>query len=288
MRQKVNCQVESRAVGPSLSILMIATVALMALATAALAAPKQLLILTGNPDGHPVGAHEYAAGAKIMADCLKPCTDLAVTIVKVDDKWPEGPDLLQKADGVVIYTGEGAKWVSADPRRLDALGKLAARKGGISALHWAIGTKPPEPIEAFQKLLGACHGGPDRKYKVLETTLTPSAEPNPITRGLGPIKLKDEFYYQLKFVKGDDARDLKPVATVEIEGEKPTISWSWQRPDGGRSFGFSGLHFHENWRQETYRRLVAQGILWTMNIEIPEAGLKLGDVPEEDFVLPKR
>src|SRR4051812_10006176 len=158
------------------------------------AAPKQLLILTGGPDSHPAGSHEYAAGAKIMADCLKPCEELAVTIVKVDDAWAAGPELLQKADGVVIYLGEGAKWVSADPRRLDALQKLAARKGGISAIHWAIGTKPAGPIEAFRQLLGACHGGPDRKYKELVTTLEPTAEKNPVSHGLNPVKLKDEFY----------------------------------------------------------------------------------------------
>jgi len=277
-----------RSIGPVVFVALTALIAPRMFVSELLAAPKQLLILTGKPDGHPAGAHEYAAGAKIMADCLQPCDDLVVTIVKVDDAWSEGPDLLQKADGVVIYLGEGAKWVSADARRLDAFGKLAARKAGISAIHWAIGSKPAEPIEAFQKLLGGCHGGPDRRYKELVTTLEATAEKHPITAGLNPLKLKDEFYYQLKFVKSAAGHDIQPLATVQIDGEKYPISWSWERPDGGRSFGFSGLHFHENWRQETYRRLVTQGILWTMGVKIPDGGFKLGDVPDADYVLPKK
>ena len=36
-----------------------------------------------------------------------------------------------------------------------------------------------------------------------------------------------------------------------------------------RSFGFSGLHFHDNWRLPEYRRLVAQGVLWSLKLPIP-------------------
>ena len=48
---------------------------------------------------------------------------------------------------------------------------------------------------------------------------------------------------------------------------------SVERSDGGRSFGFSGLHFHENWQLPEYRRLVTQGVLWTLDLPIPIGGV---------------
>ena len=60
---------------------------------------------------------------------------------------------------------------------------------------------------------------------------------------------------------------------AKIDGTDEIVSCAWERPDGGRSFGFTGLHFHENWRRVAYRRLVAQGVLWTLKLPVPNAGL---------------
>src|SRR5262249_49482120 len=103
---------------------------------------------------------------------------------------------------------------------------------------------------------------------------------HPIAAGVGNFKVKDEFYYQLKFVKGDDG--LKPILRVPIDGQDETVAWAWERPDGGRSFGFSGLHFHDNWRLPEYRRLVAQAVLWTLKMDIPPKGLAV-EVAEENL-----
>ena len=50
---------------------------------------------------------------------------------------------------------------------------------------------------------------------------------------------------------------------------------NWERPDNGRSFGFTGLHFHEQWKRIEYRRLVVQGILWTLGESIPVDAMSL-------------
>ena len=52
---------------------------------------------------------------------------------------------------------------------------------------------------------------------------------------------------------------MKPILRAPIDGTAETVAWAWERPDGGRSFGFSGLHFHDHWKRPEYRRLVAQG-----------------------------
>ncbi|MEI6196189.1 MAG: hypothetical protein WCS42_17855, partial [Verrucomicrobiota bacterium] len=44
--------------------------------------------------------------------------------------------------------------------------------------------------------------------------------------------------------------------------------------DGGRGFGFTGGHFHRNWGNEDFRRVVLNGILWVAKVEVPPDGVK--------------
>ncbi|MBI3856152.1 MAG: hypothetical protein HY293_10735 [Planctomycetes bacterium] len=50
------------------------------------------------------------------------------------------------------------------------------------------------------------------------------------------------------------------------------MSWAYLRPDGGRSFVFTGCHLHESWGLEGMRRFVINGILWSAGLEIPAGG----------------
>jgi type 1 glutamine amidotransferase len=244
------------------------------------AAPKKLLLVGQGPDGHPPQTHEYMPGVEILGRLLKSVADLEVSIVKADGPWREGPELMQRADGVVMFVSEGAKWLQQDAKRLEALGAVAKRGGGLAGLHWAIGTKEAKYIDPYLQLLGGCHGGPDRKFQVLETDVEPADPKHPICAGLKPFRVKEEFYYKLKFVKSD--KPITPVLRAKIDGEMETVCWAWERPDGGRAFGFSGLHFHDNWKLPEYRRLVAQGVLWSMKLPIPEKGLPV-DVKDEEL-----
>src|SRR5207244_672145 len=112
-------------------------------------------------------------GLKILKKCLEPAGGLELVSVRADEPWTEGPELLARADGVVLFLCEGAKWANADPKRLAALTALAKRGGGLVGLHWGIGTKDAKYIDTFVNLVGGCHGGPDRKYQVLETDAKP-------------------------------------------------------------------------------------------------------------------
>lgn len=232
-------------------------------------APKRLLLLSQGPDGHPKGTHEYVAGQRILAKCLSGVKQLEISTAKADGDWPEGPDLLAKADGVVLFVSEGAKWLNSDPARRAAFADLAKRGGGLSVLHWGMGTKPAEHIDPFVSLFGACHGGPDRKYKFLETNVSVAAKDHPATAGLEGFSIKEEFYYQLK--QQPDSK-LTPLLTAAIDGGDQMVAWAWERPDGGRSFGYTGCHYHENWARTEYQRFISQGVLWTLNIQPPSEG----------------
>ncbi|MBI2823454.1 MAG: ThuA domain-containing protein [Planctomycetia bacterium] len=257
----------------------VAALAALLLATPGTAAEKKQLLLLGQKrDNHPPTTHEFMAGLRVLARCLEPISSVEVRAVEVEEPWPEGPDLIRRADGVVLYLSEGAKWLEADPRRLDAVAQLAARGGGLSALHWGIGAKEARHVESFVKLFGGCHGGPDRRYQVVETELQVADGQHPVARGLAPLTVRDEFYYRLKAPAGEPAP--RTLLTATIDGQAQRVAWTWERADGGRSFGYSGLHFHDNWRHEFYRRLATQGVLWTLKLDIPAAGVPV-DVEDE-------
>jgi hypothetical protein len=245
-------------------------------------ASVKLLLVGQKPDGHPITTHEYVAGLKVLAKCLKDVPGVEIQNVRADDPWKEGPELIDRADGVVLFLSEGARWMNHDPKRHAALARLAARGGGLAVLHWGMGTKDAANIDACVQLLGGCHGGPDRKYKVLETDAIMADPKHPILSGSKDFRVRDEFYYHLKFAGPEGS--ITPLLKVTIDGQPETVAWCWERPDGGRSFGFSGLHFHENWRLQPYRRLVAQGVLWTLKRPIPKEGLPV-EVTDEDLKL---
>jgi len=251
--------------------------------------PRQqlVLLLAQSPDGHPPAAHEYIASLRIMDLMLRQQPRIETRMVIADSPWTDGPALLDRADAAVLFLAEGAKWVSADPERLAAFQRLSERKGGLSCLHWAMGTKGAEPIPAFTALFGGCHGGPDRKYKFLETELRPVATAHPVTTGIAPVTVRDEFYYALKWPVSrslrsdrDTSSPPQPLMEALIDDTPQIVAWAWDRPDGGRSFGFSGLHYHGNWSRPEYRRLVLQGVLWTLGREIPSEPPLSIDVPE--------
>jgi type 1 glutamine amidotransferase len=265
----------------------IACVIFMASTTTAAAAepavPKRLLLLGQKPDGHPPTTHEYFAGHKIVKKCLDRVEGLQATIVDAGEPFRDGPELIDAADGVVIFLAEGARWIHQDPARLAALDRLAERGGGIVGLHWGIGCKDSQYIERYVKLVGGCHGGPDRKFAVGRTTTEVADPRHPIMTGVESGTVEEEFYYRLKFIKPENS--IVPLLRVPMEGESHTVAWAWERPDKGRSFGFSGCHFHRNWEHEAYRRMVAQGIVWTLKLPVPAAGLNV-EVAEDDLKLP--
>lgn len=248
------------------------------------AAPKRLLLVGQSSDGHPPGTHEFMAGVRVVEALLKPfAAEIQTSAVKADEPWPEGPKLIDAADGVVLLVTQGARWMQTDPERHAAFKRLAARKGAIVALHWSIGAQDEQFIAGQLALLGGTRGGPQRRYVVLENDVHLGERAHPILRGLGDFRIKDEFYYRLDLVAPNAA--FHPLLTTPIEGREETICWAWERPDGGRSFGYVGIHFHANWERLEYRRLVTQAILWTLDLPIPDAGVK-ADVDPKTFALP--
>jgi hypothetical protein len=49
--------------------------------------------------------------------------------------------------------------------------------------------------------------------------------------------------------------------------------WLVERPDGGRGFGFTGGHFHDNWGNDDLRKLILNTLLWVAKVEVPPQGV---------------
>jgi len=72
------------------------------------------------------------------------------------------------------------------------------------------------------------------------------------------------------------------AAAKSTPGRIETVAWVTERPDGGRGFGFTGGHFHKNWGNDDFRKLVLNAILWTAKAEVPADGVA-SSVPEDEL-----
>lgn len=258
---------------------LVASLLLLSFATLASAAePKKVLLLSQKRD-HPPGSHEYHSGVHVLAKILQGVPGLQVTMANADEPFPEGPKLIDAADAIVLFLGEGGRWMQLEPKRLEAVNRLAARGGGIVGLHWGIGAKADKYVPRHVELMGGMHGGSDRKYLVKELDVRTVNADHPINAGVELRRLDDEYYYRLKFAKQGK---VTPLLQTTIDGNAETIAWAFERPDGGRSFGFGGMHYHKNWQIAGCRRLVAQGILWTLKLPVSKDGLPV-EVTEDDL-----
>jgi hypothetical protein len=57
-------------------------------------------------------------------------------------------------------------------------------------------------------------------------------------------------------------------------GDLQTLAWTYERPGGGRGFGFSGAHSHHNYRDDNLRKAVLNGVAWVAGLEIPPGGVE--------------
>ena len=115
---------------------------------------------------------------------------------------------------------------------------------------------------------------------------------HPVTRGVKPFAIFDEWYYHMRFREGmagvtpllsaappDSTREgpFGPHSgnqTVRArKGMTEHLAWAYERPSGGRGFGLTGGHFHWSWGHDDFRRVVLNGIAWTAGIEVPAEGI---------------
>lgn len=244
------------------------------LATAARAAPTVVLI--GGSDPHKPNVHDKRGTVAALARLVAASPELRTLAVRAyPDGWPDDPAALDDAAVLVWYFDGAANHPLRDPARRAQVERLVARGGGLIALHQA-GTVPADEATRIDlaRWLGAVRPGMiDRTTQV--ATLTPRA--HPVTRGVRTVTYRDEFYPTLRFAEG-----AVPVMTAMLGDEdrpalapsQRTVAWAYERPGGGRGFGFTGTHFLTALDEVPVRRMLLNAIAWTVGLDVPARGIR--------------
>jgi len=247
------------------------------LALGAEEADKPKVLIVAHAPDHPFGEHEYLADAKVLAKCLE---QNGVTAV-ISDGWPEAAKL-EGIQSLVLHVREGGTMLYKNRETAE---KMLARGVGLTVLHWGTGANE-EAGEWWARTLGGWFRKPPQisKYIVEQTTISCAQDGHPVCAGWEPIDIRDEWYVELVM-----APEAKPLIVGWVSGKEYPLGWTYERPDsnGGRSFGFVGLHFHDALRNEAYRRMLVNGILWSARVDVPKSGAKV-EVTEDDLKLPPR
>jgi trehalose utilization protein len=249
----------------------------------------KIVFISGTPSHGPM-AHEHRAGNTILADALNE-SGLDVEAVLVPHYgYPKDKSILENAATVVIFcTGHRGHVLNPHLDEFDALMKKGV---GVVMIHWATEAEKGKPGEKFLEWMGG--------FCDLDWSVNPHWAPrftnlpvHPITNGVREFSVNDEWYYHMRFVKDmkgvtpilsdlpppetlrrpDGARSGNPTVRKAVaNGEKQHVAWAYERPTGGRGFGFTGAHNHRSWQNESFRKVVLNAILWTANVEVPKDG----------------
>jgi trehalose utilization protein len=235
-------------------------------------ADKKILLIGYDKDEHPIATHEYLPECELLAKCLKQTPGIEPV---VSNRWPKDPQVAEGAAAIVMYVPWGANVLFDGPQRDTAL-KLLNAGAGLVALHWATGANGEEMGRLWMEQMGAWFHTDFSKLAHIKHLVHQVDPKHPICRGWEEFELFDEYYFDLRF-----APEAKPQLTVEHMGQTQTVGWTFERPGGGRSFGFDAGHYHKSFADDSFRRAVVNGILWAAQIEVPENGAPCAVTPED-------
>lgn len=246
------------------------------------------IVLVAGRQSHGPGEHEFFAGCALLMKMLQ--ENAGVFPVMARDGWPKKPETFENAKTVVFFMDGGGNHPIIQKDHRDVVQKLMDKGVGFVNLHYAVEYPKSQSDHVLEWLGGYYETGystnPHWKADINELPR------HPITRGVKPFSLTDEWYFNIRFKP--ELPGVTPIlkatppdavrrteAAKEHKGRAEVLAWAFDRANGGRSFGFTGAHFHKNWGDENFRRLVVNAILWTARLDVPADGAKVDMDPAE-------
>jgi hypothetical protein len=263
---------------------------------------RKIVIIAGKPS-HPPRMHEFRAGSLLLQKCLANVPNLTVEVGEMG--WVKDEKTLDDADAIIIYADGGEKHPAMQPGHLAKIESLAAKGVGLGMLHYGVTVPVETGGPVYKRLMGGHYEEDFSCNPLWEPAFEPLPE-HPITRGVKPFRALDEWYFSLRFADAfapgnkpataTDGTKFLPilVATptdatrngpyvhpkgpyphiIADKGRAETMMWCIERPDGGRSFGFTGAHFHDNWGNDDFRKIVLNALLWVAKADVPAQGVE--------------
>ena len=289
----------SRTVAPRLAGLALLCLLVFASLNSLAVEPKKIVFIAGTPS-HGPGEHEHRAGCLLLKACLDQVP--GITSVVYSNGWPANPsEAFEGAATVVVYSDGGGGHPLLQDDRLATIGALMRKGVGLCCIHYAVEPTKEKGEKEFLDWIGGCF---ELDWSVNPTWTADyrSLPDHPITRGVKPLKLYDEWYFHMRFRDGmehvspllnavappttmsrpDGPHEGNPAVRASVKNEDVQhMAWAYERPDGGRGFGYTGGHYHKNWGNDSVRKLVLNAILWTAKIEVPPGGVVSHVTPEE-------
>jgi len=265
---------------------------------AASAANREILLIAGQPSHGPL-EHEMNADAMLFAKLLNNVPGIHATVSK--NGWPSDPLVVEKAHAIWVFCDGGVKHLIAKEDHEAEMRAAASRGAGIVFYHY--GVEPPENA-LHQEFLDWTGGFFELNHSVnpiFEADFA-SLPKHPITQGVTPFKIRDEWYYNIRF--RDDPKGLTqilvttpPASSLNRKdgphennpdvrskiGQPQCMMWAYQRPNGGRGVGFTGGHFHKNLADDNVRKLILNSLVWAAKGKVPAKGVE-SHVTEEDLM----
>ena len=259
---------------------------------------KKLVLVAGRPS-HAPGAHEHRAGCLLVEKCLD-AAGLPLVTATYANGWPEDSTAFDNADAVFFFADGGDGHPVLQSNRLARIDALAKRGMGVACLHYAVEVPKEKGGPEFLAWLGGYfepNWSVNPHWKLHQTEL---AREHPIARGVKPFETQDEWYYHMRFREPPTGVTMlltavPPDATRErpdghhsnnptvraAKGSREALAWACERPDGGRGFGCTGAHFHRNWAQDDFRRLMLNALVWTSGLDVPAEGVQSAVTADE-------
>ena len=262
------------------------------------AADKKIVFVAGPPS-HGPGEHEHRAGCLLLKSCLDKLPGVASLVYS--NGWPQDNKAFDGADALVLYMDGGSGHPAIQDNRLATLDALMKKGVGLVCIHYATEPTLEKGQKEFQDWIGGCF---EINWSVNPHWSAQFKElpKHPIARGVKPFTINDEWYFHMRFREGmkgvtpiltavppestmsrrDGPHEGNPAVREAVKrGEPQHVAWACQRPDGGRGFGFTGAHFHKNWGDDNFRKVVLNAILWTAKAEVPSEGVQSEVTAEE-------
>ena len=236
------------------------------------------IVLIGGDTPHGPGVHDARNVVLRIAHQLETSPEIramkGVSIRVYPDGWPSAPRALDGASTIVWYFDGLAHHPLNGPARRHQVARLMRRGVGLVTFHQASTLLPTERrTDLVRWLGGARYGMVDR---TVETASFVPAD-HPVSRGVDPFTYRDEFYPSIRFGRAPVTPILTSMLHLEAMPDAAptmrTVAWAFERPGGGRSFAFTGLHYLVSLDQPALRKLLLNAIVWTAGIDVPAQGI---------------